>query len=336
MLIFMGTLAGVVAADLVATAFQWVPPAHRQPVRLKYHDFIQNSFGVQDIEHRLQKPPDVRRIVVLGDSFTVTEGWDIRYDDLFGPYLARRLQALDPAHRYEAVLCARAGWTTVDEVTAYIHLCEQLEPDWVILAYVLNDVESDLTRPEAITVEDLFYRPRSRFERWLVERSSLYRWWFLRHEWPRLKDAWRDYFRSIYWSNPSGIQRWHRAMDVLAERTRARGVPVVVVIFPFFDYPLDKTYPFADIHAWVAQEARRRGFAVVDLWRTTFFGQASDSLQVHPGYDSHPNARAHRMVGDTLARVFQAWYLVSSSGRAQDWRSGLTALGRPGRRGKMQ
>jgi len=309
-LVLLGILTGAVGADLLATALRLVPPAHQQPVRLKYHDFIQNQYGLPDVSHPLPKPPGVRRIVVLGDSFTVTEGWDLRYDDLFGPYLARRLQALDPSHRYEAILCARAGWTTVDEVTAYIHFCDQFQPDWVVLAYVLNDVESDFVRPEAITVEDLLYRPRNRFERWLVEHSSLYRWWFLRHEWPRLRNAWLDYFRSIYGSNPRGIQRWHRAMDILAARTRAQGVPVIVVIFPFFDYPLDRTYPFADIHAWVAREAQRRGFAVVDLWRTTFFGQASEDLQVRPGYDAHPNARAHRMVGDTLARLFQAWHLV--------------------------
>jgi lysophospholipase L1-like esterase len=304
-LVLLGILMGVAAADLLATVFRLVPPAHPKPVPLRYpaHPSLP-----EDAADR-PKPPGVRRIVVLGDSFTVTQGEGIRHEDLFGPYLARRLQAMDPAHRYEAILCARAGWTTVDEVVAYINFCERFRPDWVLLAYVLNDIESDATSPEAITVEDLFYRPRSRFERWLVEYSSLYRWWFLRREWPRLKQAWQDYFRALYESNPRGVQRWRRAMDILAERTRTQGVPVIVVIFPFFDYPLGKDYPFADIHAWVAAEAHRRGFAVVDLWRMTFLGQDSARLQVRPGYDAHPNARAHHMVGETLARLFQAWNL---------------------------
>ena len=46
---------------------------------------------------------------------------------------------------------------------------------------------------------------------------------------------------------------------------RERGVPLVVAIFPLFGNPLDASYPFAEVHAKVAQAAAEAGAKVVDL-----------------------------------------------------------------------
>ena len=82
---------------------------------------------------------------------------------------------------------------------------------------------------------------------------------------------------------------------------RERGVPFVVVIFPLFGNPLDERYPFAEIHAKVAQAAAEAGAKVVDLlpryrrldWRL---------LVVDGAADEHPNEIAHRIAAQAIVR----------------------------------
>jgi hypothetical protein len=74
------------------------------------------------------------------------------------------------------------------------------------------------------------------------------------------------------------------------------------VIFPLFANPLDEGYPFAELHAKVAQAAGEAGAKVVDLlphyrkvdWRL---------LVVDGAADEHPNEIAHRIAAQAIARA---------------------------------
>ena len=83
---------------------------------------------------------------------------------------------------------------------------------------------------------------------------------------------------------------------------RARGVPLVVAIFPLFGNPLDDAYPFADEHAKVAQAAAEAGAKVVDLlpW---YRGLRWELLVVDGARDEHPNEIAHRIAAQTLVKA---------------------------------
>ncbi len=309
-LVLWGVIAGIAGADILAGITWLVPPAHWQPVILQYRYRFFNRYRLQDVQHTLRKPPGVRRIVILGDSFTVTEGKGLAHADLFGPRLARRLSRLDPKYRYETILCAQAGWNTVREVRMYLDICRRFAPDIVIVAFVLNDIEPPVPWPKIYARHQLIYRARGDWERRLVEWSALYRWYFLRREYRRLERIWKAFMHQLYFANPRGIQRWHQAMQMLTDALRADGIPGVFIIFPYFEMPLDARYPYARIHAWVERQARRYGFYTLDLWRDAFFGQDGRQFQIAPAFDGHPNARAHARVAEILVRALHTWGLV--------------------------
>jgi len=73
----------------------------------------------------------------------------------------------------------------------------------------------------------------------------------------------------------------------------------VVAIFPLFGNPLDEGYPFAEIHAKVAQAAADAGAKVVDLL-PAYRGLRWDLLVVNGVEDEHPNEIAHRIAAGVL------------------------------------
>ena len=83
---------------------------------------------------------------------------------------------------------------------------------------------------------------------------------------------------------------------------RERGVPLVVAIFPLFGNPLDDGYPFAEIHAKVAQAAGEAGAKVVDLL-PHYRGLDWKLLVVNGADDEHPNEIAHRIAAQAIARA---------------------------------
>ena len=100
--------------------------------------------------------------------------------------------------------------------------------------------------------------------------------------------------RSAY-ASAGSWKRVRAAFLDLADLAREGRFPVVVAILPLFVD--DRPYPFAAIHRFVADEAHRRGFDVVDL------AEAADSQPLSSiSFDGlHPNAAGHALFGRRLA-----------------------------------
>ena len=52
----------------------------------------------------------------------------------------------------------------------------------------------------------------------------------------------------------------------MALRSREKGVPFVVALFPLFANPLDDSYPFASVHRKMAAVSKSAGAIFVDLF----------------------------------------------------------------------
>ena len=110
---------------------------------------------------------------------------------------------------------------------------------------------------------------------------------------------------------------------------RARGVPFVVVIFPLFANPLDARYPFADVHAKVAQAAAEAGARVVDLL-PDYRAVDGALLVVNGADDEHPNEIAHRIAARAIVQAVEEVVPRSTAARRGHERS--QAVGAPDRR----
>lgn len=97
-----------------------------------------NSLGYRDAEPRQPKGEGIRRVVVLGDSFTFGSGIDdVR--DRFGERLAELLERMRP-DGWEVLNAGREDTHTLQHLEALRALLE-LEPELVVLLYVFNDMD---------------------------------------------------------------------------------------------------------------------------------------------------------------------------------------------------
>jgi GDSL-like Lipase/Acylhydrolase family len=290
-----GLLVGEVAVRLLAPA---LAKGAYAPVRLDRRPI--NSRGYRDLERVIPKPPGVRRVLCLGDSFTW--GVSVLFDDAW-PQRLERLLARQNGGPWEAVNLAEPGLNAVQEASKLASEGFAYGPDVVVLGYVLNDSE-DETAAEARRASDWVgeaRRPPSPLES-LLDRSALVRMVRTRvratlENRRRISD-----FRSMYEDGYAGWIAAQGALRAMGGMCRERGVPLVVAIFPLFGNPLDSRYPFTEVHAKVAQAAGEAGARVLDLL-PYYRGLDWRLLVVNGAADEHPNEIAHRIAAQAIFRA---------------------------------
>jgi hypothetical protein len=257
-----------------------------------------NALGYRDFERTLEKPEGLRRVVCIGDSFTW--GASVLFDDAW-PQRVERLLARERREPWEAVNLAESGLNAVQEASRLASEGFAYGPDVVVVAYVLNDSE-DETAAEARRAADWVEGQRRPRTPSLLDRSALARLVRTRL-WATVENRRRvEGFRSMYADDYAGWAAARRALKAMGGMCRERGVPLVVAIFPLFGNPLDDGYPFADVHAKVAQAAGEAGAKVVDLL-PRYRGLDWRLLVVNGADDEHPNEIAHRIAAQAIARA---------------------------------
>jgi len=98
-----------------------------------------NSLGCRGPEVAREKPADVFRIVVLGDS--VAFGWGVDDEVTFVRRLESEWRPGPSGKRLEVVNTALPMYDTNQELAALREVGLGLQPDLVLLVYVVNDVE---------------------------------------------------------------------------------------------------------------------------------------------------------------------------------------------------
>lgn len=256
-----------------------------------------NANGYRDLERAVRRPPGVRRVVSLGDSFAW--GASVEYDDAYPQRLERGLNRRR-RERWEVVNLALPGMNTVDQAAQLEQEGMAYEPDVVLLGFVLNDSE-DAVAAEARRAAD-WEEERPGPPRGALDRSALFRMVRTRL-WATAENRRRiSGYKSMYADNAPGWLAARQALKSMGALSRARGVPLVVAIFPLFGNPLDGRYPFPEIHEKVAEAAAEAGAKVVDLL-PSYRGLRWDLLVVDGVDDEHPNEIAHRIAANVILRA---------------------------------
>lgn len=100
-----------------------------------------NSQGIRaDYEIPLEKPPGVKRIVVLGDSYGM--GYEVDLKDAFTTQMANLLQA--SGHRVEIVNLSVSGYGNAEELLMLEHRGFAFHPDLVLLAWHWTDLDDNI------------------------------------------------------------------------------------------------------------------------------------------------------------------------------------------------
>jgi lysophospholipase L1-like esterase len=261
-----------------------------------------------------EKPAGVRRIVVVGDSFTWGSG--VLPQDAFPDRMQAELDRRPRDPPVEVVNFSRPGWNTVGEAKAIERFFDRLAPDVLVLEYTLNDTEPK-TRDDRIARlhQGLFrHEPTTLLECWIYERSALYRYAMRRADNVRMRVLTTGYYHGIYEEERPEWGRARAALGSMKALAAARGVPFLMVVFPIFDSQLDHRYRYRAVHETIAQVARDHGIDRLDLL-SRFEGIDFRRLAADPMYDAHPSELAHRIAATAILEELESrgWL----SGRVQ-------------------
>lgn len=261
-----------------------------------------NSLRYRDVEFG-PKRPGVRRVMVLGDSFT--EGHGVKERDTYVRGLERRLNAAHPG-RFEVLNCGRRG----DDFPALFHSFEEVmrhDPDIVVYGMVLNDADqSDSFRARQTYANDLIMdRGWSLQGKLLPEMrpfdSRLFAFVGDRLESRRMARETTRWYLDMYGEpNREGWERTQGYMKEMNRRLRERGGRLLVASWPLL-VDLEGEDPFAAAAAAVARFCLAAGIPRHDL-RPALHGRPESSLWVYP-LDMHPNEIAHGLAAESLAPV---------------------------------
>jgi len=268
--------------------YRWMAPvrldavARRAPFAV---EFRYNALRFRDRELEA-KTAGVRRVMVLGDSFT--EGQGVKEPDTYPRRLEGLLNAAGQG-RWEVRNCGRRA-TDFPELFAVFEQILAYEPDVVVYGMVLNDADRS---PE-------FQARQSYVNDWILDRgrvleggaapelrpldSRLFALVTDRVESWRTARATLRWYRDMY--GEPNREGWQRTQDYVREmnrRTRARGGRFLVVTWPLL-VSLDR-YPFADVlKPGVDQETK--DWVAVKYFRVTWrqiFEFGTLHTDPHPG-----------------------------------------------------
>ena len=246
-----------------------------------------NAVGFRENDYPVERRPGVKRIVVLGDSYTFGVGVD--FEETFHKRLERSLK------NTEVLNFGVPGYNTTNELATLREVAARYKPDLVIVGYVLNDAE--VTPPEgAVTEKKTEARLLDRIHLGLKDTSMLYR--FVA---PRVGEV-AKLFGARYAVGQTGriirsfeddAPGWRESRESLlaiAEEARRLGAPTLVVIFPMMvDF---RNYPLAPAHARIREFCEAHKIPVIDMLPAFKDRNAAEYIVV---MDGHPNGRAHEI-----------------------------------------
>ena len=238
------------------------------------------------------KAPNTFRVGVVGDSFTF--GPHLQVEDTFPKRMETWLNLNPQAPKVEVLNRGVSGFSTFDEIALAERVIIQEQADLLVLEVTLNDA---LLHPlDQKTRHELF---GASYQKWRIFQL----WSSLGYLAGRLHATatyhrYIDYHRRPFFERETQ-ERFKTGIRTMAELAKRRGVPMVAIIFPLFDFPFNAKYPFVDVHQLVGRVLTEYGVSYVDL-QHAYDGVPHQHLQVIPGGDSHPNEIAHRIAAERL------------------------------------
>ncbi len=231
------------------TAAEWAPGGaddhfytlKRQPLGFPRGEI--NAEGLRDRPHAEERPEDVWRVAVLGDS--VSEGFGLPSEEAFPRELERQLES--DGERVEVLSVAVRGWSTRQQRIAYHRIARRYRPDQVLVATCLND----------ITELALQLRPPPPLLRALHRRSAIVR---------RVVDAAHREQSQVeeLVSRPSDLGAYFAELRGLRREVEADGAELVVAVLPY-RFQLEPLAPPATVQSQIGAWCEGQSLRCLDL-----------------------------------------------------------------------
>lgn len=303
-LIGFGLLLGVLALEVglrVTHGDPWYDRLVGEQLRPPPEPYRRNQQGLRDRDYGA-KPAGVRRVLILGDSFTYGSGVadeDAVFPRLVEKELNRSFRRGDGVGGFEVLNGGIPGSLTAAWVRLWRRVADDFDPDAVLIVFFLRDGTRTNTVGAffgAIRREIVHRNQHSRLYRY----SYLYRSMRDAADRRAVGDDYARVIRDSYLGSEQDREEWLLARDNLLwlrDAARARGAAVGLVVFPIL-MSLDDHYPFAAVCGEIERFARANDLPVLSLL-PAFMGQNGPDLWVSP-FNQHPNATAHAIAAAAI------------------------------------
>ncbi len=136
-----------------------------------------NSQGFRSKEIMKDKPENVFRIIVLGDSFTM--GYGIENEQTWCSHLENLLNEYNPVQKkenyiFEVINCGVGGYGTKQSIELFNNYCLELKPDLVVLGFFIGNDIYDNADIEPMTVWEGQLIFKSNLNKYLHEKNKLF------------------------------------------------------------------------------------------------------------------------------------------------------------------
>lgn len=260
-----------------------------------------NSDGFRDNEFMKQRPEKQKLIAILGDSIAFGQG--VPQDQTFPAILEKLLNVPPVDMNYTVWNLGVPGYNTQQEYQVLQSLVLPANPNWVFLAYVINDVEPVNKEALKLIAGEKPDRSRSWFSQQLDKSITLE---IARNRMGRIlrwfKPDWRfssyvDDAIAMYagpggpWSDVSNIIE---SMKIDCDRKNIRFTLVMTPAMMDFS-----NYPFRKINQTVERFCEEKGIDYLDV--LPYFRNYDPQKLAVSIIDSHPNAQAQAIIASAVA-----------------------------------
>jgi lysophospholipase L1-like esterase len=227
-----------------------------------------------------------KTILFLGDSFTF--GWGLDDHDVFPAVI--RAELSQDYKGYQVINGGVPGYNTIQEYQLLKRHWDKWQPKLVLLSYVINDAEPQMSVPAPPRVKMrhhsswLWVKTCRQVERVFSDEKG----WLapkLYENDPNFLTAFAD--KGVKWKESK------EALRLISELCREKKVPFALVMLPNFASPFGPGYQYQPIHDAVQQWARE--FHIEHFDQLDHF-KATDNKELMIPNDGHPNKVANQRI----------------------------------------
>lgn len=258
-----------------------------------------NPDGFRGPEYSLTKPANTFRIIMLGDSETLS--FMLAQRDALAAQLESLLNQKSGLIRYEVFNFGVEGYNIFQELELLKTKGLKYNPDLIILNYVLNDPE-----PGEYYFKETFFMRHSALVRYFSYRIKKA---LIRRERKRLniKTEVDNYY---YYHSPKYFIPVKKAMLEMADIAGGRGNKLVVVIFPASSIMVKdfkENYPYWPLHKLV-KSINSSNIIFIDLIdEFNRLNMTPQSVSINYIYDeSHKNAAALKISAEYIYGILKS------------------------------
>lgn len=280
------------------------------------HHIHVNSLGFRGREFDARKAPGTYRILCVGDSYTFGDYVDD--DDTFPAGLEKRLRQGSPGTAIDVINAGVNGYTITDEAGLVKEKGLALEPDEILVAFVLNDL-ADLTRQissrenQRRAAGEMSGSALAPIKRWL-RHTATYNFLFVIKATvlgrlgldPTIQDVpIRHLLYPPYDATTEALfARYRDELLRLRDLAAEHHCRLRLVLYPFYEQVVGGAS--AEAQARITAMASGAGIPVVDLLPAFLKGGPRAAKLFLMPLDHHPSAAGHRAAAREVARALIA------------------------------